>query len=212
MSSDLPGAAPVLFVLAIGQVVNILLPTQDMMLSMTGHGAILRRLNLQQLVVCCALSGVLVPFFGMLGAAIVRRFPWFRAASASRWRCGACCRNFPSPFGKHGEQIGFVSGMIIHGLDGLDGADHDICVVGAGPVGISLALELAERGRSVVLLKFGRHGRDRGGPAPVGCRYHRPTCACPDGDRGPAQPGRHVQSLGRALRPSRPGRFRATSG
>jgi O-antigen/teichoic acid export membrane protein len=71
MSSDLPGAAPVLFVLAIGQVVNILLPTQDMMLSMTGHGAILRRLNLQQLVVCCALSGVLIPFFGMLGAAIV---------------------------------------------------------------------------------------------------------------------------------------------
>jgi O-antigen/teichoic acid export membrane protein len=71
MSSDLPGAAPVLFVLAIGQVVNILLPTQDMMLSMTGHGAILRRLNLQQLVVCCVLSGVLIPLFGMLGAAIV---------------------------------------------------------------------------------------------------------------------------------------------
>lgn len=48
--------------------------------------------------------------------------------------------------------------MIIHGLDGLDGADHDICVVGAGPVGISLALELAERGRSVVLLESGGMG------------------------------------------------------
>jgi O-antigen/teichoic acid export membrane protein len=71
MGSDVPGANTVLFVLVIGQVVNILLPTQDMMLSMTGHGRILRRLNLQQLVACCALSAVLIPLFGVIGAAIV---------------------------------------------------------------------------------------------------------------------------------------------
>jgi O-antigen/teichoic acid export membrane protein len=71
MGSDVPGTDTVLFVLVIGQVVNILLPTQDMMLSMTGHGRILRRLNLQQLMACCALSAVLIPLFGVSGAAIV---------------------------------------------------------------------------------------------------------------------------------------------
>jgi O-antigen/teichoic acid export membrane protein len=71
MGSDVAGAAPALFILAVGQVVNTLLPTQDMMLSMTGHGAILRRLNLQQLVACCVLSAALIPSFAMMGAAIV---------------------------------------------------------------------------------------------------------------------------------------------
>ena len=71
MNSDLPGAAAALAVLMAGQIVNIFLPTQDMMLSMTGHGGILRRLNLQQLATCCALSGGLIPPFGMMGAAVV---------------------------------------------------------------------------------------------------------------------------------------------
>jgi O-antigen/teichoic acid export membrane protein len=71
MGSDVPGADTALFVLATGQVVNILLPTQDMMLSMTGHGRLLRRLNLQQFLVCCALSAGLIPLFGIMGAAIV---------------------------------------------------------------------------------------------------------------------------------------------
>jgi len=48
--------------------------------------------------------------------------------------------------------------MIATGVDGLDGARHDICVVGAGPVGISLALELARLGRSVLLLESGEDG------------------------------------------------------
>jgi O-antigen/teichoic acid export membrane protein len=71
MGSDVAGTALALFILAVGQVVNTLLPTQDMMLSMTGHGAILRRLNLQQLVACCVLSAILIPSFAMMGAAIV---------------------------------------------------------------------------------------------------------------------------------------------
>jgi hypothetical protein len=42
-----------------------------MMLSMTGHGGILRRLNLQQFLACCLLCAALIPPFGMMGAAIV---------------------------------------------------------------------------------------------------------------------------------------------
>jgi O-antigen/teichoic acid export membrane protein len=71
MGSDVPGASLALYIMAIGQVVNIFFPTQDTMLSMTGHGRILRRLNLQQLIACCVLSGGLIPPFGMIGAAAV---------------------------------------------------------------------------------------------------------------------------------------------
>jgi O-antigen/teichoic acid export membrane protein len=71
MASNSPGTAEVLFVLAIGQMVNILLPTQDMMLAMTGHGTLLRRLNLQQLAACALLCAALIPPLGMMGAAIV---------------------------------------------------------------------------------------------------------------------------------------------
>lgn len=74
MASDLPGAAAALYVLSVAQVVNVALPTQDMMLSMTGHGGLLRRLNLQQLVVCLVLSAALIPWFAMMGAAIVSTF------------------------------------------------------------------------------------------------------------------------------------------
>ena len=45
--------------------------------------------------------------------------------------------------------------MISEHLEGLDVAAHDICVVGAGPVGITLALELAKSGKSVLLLESG---------------------------------------------------------
>jgi O-antigen/teichoic acid export membrane protein len=64
-------ASAALIVLCVGQVVNILLPTEDMMLAMTGHGGILRRVNLQQLAVCCVLCLTLIPWLGLMGAAIV---------------------------------------------------------------------------------------------------------------------------------------------
>jgi O-antigen/teichoic acid export membrane protein len=70
MGSNLSGADSALLVLMVGQVVNTLLPTQDMILSMTGHGGILRRLNLQQLLACCVLCAALIPPFGMMGAAV----------------------------------------------------------------------------------------------------------------------------------------------
>src|ERR1700733_5521016 len=45
--------------------------------------------------------------------------------------------------------------MISSRLDNLGRTQHDVCVVGAGPVGIVLALELARLGRSVLLLESG---------------------------------------------------------
>ena len=48
----------------------------------------------------------------------------------------------PTQFGyrRHGDQ------------DRVDAAHHPVVVVGAGPVGLSLAIDLAQRGQSVVLL------------------------------------------------------------
>ncbi len=45
--------------------------------------------------------------------------------------------------------------MIVDGLAELEGRAHDVCVVGAGPVGITLALELADKGKRVLLLESG---------------------------------------------------------
>lgn len=45
------------------------------------------------------------------------------------------------------------------GMDALQ-AHGDVAVVGAGPVGLKLALDLAEAGRSVILLESGTAGRD----------------------------------------------------
>jgi hypothetical protein len=43
--------------------------------------------------------------------------------------------------------------MITTSLDDLRGARCDICIVGAGPVGISLALELSRLGRAILLVE-----------------------------------------------------------
>ena len=45
--------------------------------------------------------------------------------------------------------------MITTGIAGLEMATPDVCVIGAGPVGISLALELSRLGRFVLLLESG---------------------------------------------------------
>lgn len=63
-------AAPALVVMGMGQLVNSMLSCQDIMLSMTGHGSMLRWLNTAQLVVCCTLCALLIPPFGMMGAAV----------------------------------------------------------------------------------------------------------------------------------------------
>lgn len=46
--------------------------------------------------------------------------------------------------------------MIYETFDGLTGVSHDVCIVGAGPVGISLADELNHLNFSVILLESGR--------------------------------------------------------
>lgn len=64
-------AASALVIMCIGQMINCLLPCQDVLLSMTGHGGLLRWLNAAQLLSCCVLGIVLIPTYGMTGAAIL---------------------------------------------------------------------------------------------------------------------------------------------
>lgn len=64
-------ATTALLILAAGQLVNGLLPCQDVLLAMTGHGRILRTLNLLQLASCVVFGALLIPAFGMLGAAVL---------------------------------------------------------------------------------------------------------------------------------------------
>jgi len=64
-------AATALVIMAAGQLVNCLLSCQDIMLAMTGHGGLLRWLNAAQLAVCILAGALLVPNFGMDGAALL---------------------------------------------------------------------------------------------------------------------------------------------
>jgi len=50
--------------------------------------------------------------------------------------------------------------MIYETFDGLADISHDVCIVGAGPVGISLAVELSSLGCKVLLLESGRRKAD----------------------------------------------------
>lgn len=71
LGNEFTVAAPAMILLCVGQLVNTLFPTEDMMLAMTGHGSTLCWLNLQQLVVCCVLAAALIPPLGLMGAALV---------------------------------------------------------------------------------------------------------------------------------------------
>lgn len=55
--------------------------------------------------------------------------------------------------------------MTILEFDALDGVDHDVIVVGAGPAGQAVAGRLADQGMRVLLLEQGNHGNllDNGG-------------------------------------------------
>ncbi len=48
--------------------------------------------------------------------------------------------------------------MIIPDINALQDLERDVCVIGAGPVGMSLALELSRRGKTVLLLESGGAG------------------------------------------------------
>ncbi|MFD2249099.1 O-antigen/teichoic acid export membrane protein [Pseudochelatococcus lubricantis] len=64
-------AATALVIMAAGQLVNCLLPCQDILLAMTGYGVQLRTLNLLQFFTCIVLGAILLPAFGLVGCAIV---------------------------------------------------------------------------------------------------------------------------------------------
>lgn len=51
--------------------------------------------------------------------------------------------------------------MIVSNADGLDQWSHDVCVVGAGPVGLALAVELAHRNLRVLVVESGSHAASR---------------------------------------------------
>ena len=71
INSEYTAGRSVLVILAAGQFVNALYTGLDSLLAMTGHGAVLRVLNLTQLLAMIVLGLVLIPGFGSLGAAIV---------------------------------------------------------------------------------------------------------------------------------------------
>lgn len=63
-------AAPALMVLGVGQLIYSLMPCQEVVLSMSGYGGVLRWLIIAQAVVTLILCFALIPPFGMMGAAI----------------------------------------------------------------------------------------------------------------------------------------------
>ena len=156
MGSNVSGADLALFVLMAGRFVNTLLPTQDMILSMTGHGGILAAAEyLQQLLPARARrradpalrhDGCGHRQFDLLDPGPCQLRPGGAPGAAPPARLSPENNN---------ERRKIVLHMMTMGLQGLDGSIQDICVVGAGPVGIALALELARRGRSVLLLESG---------------------------------------------------------
>jgi choline dehydrogenase-like flavoprotein len=56
------------------------------------------------------------------------------------------CNRYPPPI------------MIFPNINSLDNFERDVCIVGAGPVGIALALELSRLGKTVLLLESGGPG------------------------------------------------------
>ena len=52
--------------------------------------------------------------------------------------------------------------MIALGLEGASGQAHETIIVGSGPAGLTLAMELARRGRPALLLEIRSRPRRRG--------------------------------------------------
>jgi O-antigen/teichoic acid export membrane protein len=76
-------AASALFVMAIGQTVNILRGPIGSMLSMSGHDGVPLRLNLVSFLLLVVLSVTLIPTMGLTGAGIAQAVPVvFRAIAA----------------------------------------------------------------------------------------------------------------------------------
>ncbi|MFO7483366.1 MATE family efflux transporter [Oceanibaculum nanhaiense] len=85
ISADFRVAAVALQILALGQMANGLFSCQDILLAMTGRGDVLRRLNLLQLAVGLLLCGVLIPAFGLSGAALAASLVVLQGALGTHW-------------------------------------------------------------------------------------------------------------------------------
>ncbi len=85
ISADFRVAAVALQILALGQMANGLFSCQDILLAMTGRGDVLRRLNLLQLAVGLLLCGVLIPAFGLPGAALSASLTVLQGALGTHW-------------------------------------------------------------------------------------------------------------------------------
>lgn len=85
ISADFRMAALALQILALGQMANALFSCQDILLAMAGRGEVLRRLNLLQLAVGLLLCGVLIPAFGLLGAAVAASLTVLQGALGTHW-------------------------------------------------------------------------------------------------------------------------------
>ena len=85
ISADFRVAAVALQILALGQMVNGLFSCQDILLAMAGKGDVLRRLNLLQLAVGLLLCGVLIPAFGLPGAALSASLVVLQGALGTHW-------------------------------------------------------------------------------------------------------------------------------
>lgn len=85
ISADFRIAALALQILALGQMANGLFSCQDILLAMAGKGDVLRRLNLLQLAVGLALCGVLIPAFGLTGAALAASLTVLQGALGTHW-------------------------------------------------------------------------------------------------------------------------------
>ncbi len=69
-----------LYILAFGQLLYCVMPCQDTLLAMTGHGMVLRRLSILQVTLCIVLSFALIPMFGAIGAALASMAIWATGA------------------------------------------------------------------------------------------------------------------------------------
>jgi len=82
------GGGAVLRVLALGQFAGILFCGGPTALEMTGHGSVLRRLNVLALILCVALCLMLTPVRGAAGTAWATSLTLFAYYGAAAWKAG----------------------------------------------------------------------------------------------------------------------------